>query len=143
VLWIDSDDEGGPPGIVNVTLPMPVNAIGFDMEYIEIHPFGENNLMIDFSDGKTERLGWAAFFPPAGTAGNTFLGVITDDKFKSFSIEMTEDSSILLTHITYGQGISSGNPIPEPTTMLLLGTGLAGLGGMVRKRRRAKVNSIR
>ncbi len=36
--------------------------------------------------------------------------------------------------ITAGPG---ADPIPEPTTMLLLGTGLVGIGAVVRKRRRA------
>ena len=52
----------------------------------------------------------------------------------------TKDRSIKMTSIACilpGGGPGPGpTPIPEPTTMFLLGTGLAGIAGMTRKRKK-------
>ena len=37
--------------------------------------------------------------------------------------------------LTFGPDTNPGNPVPEPSTMLLFGTGLAGIGAICRKRK--------
>lgn len=50
------------------------------------------------------------------------------------------DSALSATQIAnnFSAGPNSLTPVPEPTTMLLLGTGLAGIGMKLRKRRQGK-----
>jgi len=71
-------------------------------------------------------------------AGNAFSGYLLDNTTWPVSGDWdTGDKD--LSHLTlYARGEGSGPPapVPEPTTMLLFGTGLLGLVGVVRRKKK-------
>ncbi len=71
------------------------------------------------------------------SGGENFFQVlaINNQLIRSVTISSTSQIFQDIRQIRVGGVTTSNNPIPEPTTMLLLGTGLAGIAGVVRRRR--------
>lgn len=87
-------------------------------------------------------------FDISGLTGTAFAALTPETStFSSFyTINLASGQASLVGQIGTGAGfvirgltvVPGGTPIPEPTTMLLLGTGLAGIAAKVRKRRNAR-----
>jgi len=106
------------------------NAVGFDV-FAGLSP---GNVAITVFDSADVLLGTFTVFAPTG---GTFFGVIsTTSNIGRINIASANNGGELLDNVAFGR---TGPAVPEPMTILLLGTGLGGV--VVRVRRRRKVVS--
>jgi hypothetical protein len=113
---VDTTNLGGAPNDLLITLPSAVKALAFDFG-----DFYGGTAAITLSDGQVQRLTSAAT-PNLGFFGVTAPGGLT-------SVDITTPNNqyvVVVSDFSY--------TTPEPSSLLLLGTGLVGFAGVVRRR---------
>jgi PEP-CTERM motif len=104
---------------------LSANAVGFD---VFAGP-GGGNVMISVFDSSAALVGTFSVMAPVG---GTFFGVISTTGIGRINIaSLATTPGELVDNVAFGVT----NPVPEPASMILLGSGLAGLVAAMRKRR--------
>lgn len=126
---------GDNSGTLTITLPASVDVFGYGYALLSGVPITNATTIAIFNGvAPLGSLSYNGVPDPAFTGG--FAGIQSTVPFNRVQVTFnsTTASAFALDNIRYG----NTNVIPEPTTMLLLGTGLAGIGAAVRKSKRRK-----
>ena len=120
--------SGGLPGniIETITVTMPTSA-GIVTANSALHPVLTSGTQY-----------WLAVFAPEPNTFGIWHLALNDFSTPQALAFNSPTGPWVVNNVTRSAFQINGEPIPEPSTMLLLGTGLAALGTAVRKRRQNK-----
>jgi PEP-CTERM motif len=125
-----ADGFFAPPESVTFSFPSPILAFGISINTFDT---GAGGYTATTNLGEVAPSGFDPFSPPGVPTGQ-FVGFLADLPFSAVTLAAPGGFSYTLDDLTFVPGTPTG--VPEPATLILVGSGLAGLGALAWRRNR-------